>query len=663
MRVFHLALPAALVALAPASVFAASAWTPFGPPGGNVRSLAIVSSEPETLYAGTYGGGVFKSTDGGASWVAAAPAIRNQTIPALAVDPSQPKTVYAGTYGDGLWKSADGGATWKRVLYAGPDSGGQQAPINAIAVDPANSKIVYAATDTGPNDGVHRSADGGTTWTRSTAGLPHNFRINALAIDPKIPSTLYVGLNSDGLYKSVDAGKTWSLSGEALKKEILLSLAVDPSDPRVLFAGTINNGLFKSADAGATWSQPSTSRPMKDARVSALAIDPGDTASVWAGVSNALLRSADGGKTWTDTMPDANYVSVKALALDPSRPERIYAGMSRDGVLRSPDGGKTWTGPGPGFWSFDVTGIVADASNPRLVWVATSGGGVFKTADGGATWALKSEGMKDRSVRCLLLEPSGKTLFAGTGDNVFASLDDADKWTPARSGLGRTEVLALAVPPADSKRLYARDAFYFHWSDDGGQTWTQSKADLDVSGRINGLFALTADPAASETVFTSVYRQLWKSTDGGKSFGKSGTGLPLERVQVIVADSGSKALYAGTEGEGVYRSTDGGASWTASREGMGSANVQALLLDPASGVLYAGTWKKGVYASRDGGKSWVNVGGEPPHPDVVVLALDRSGPGRLLVGTGGGSVWRLDTTAAPASPASLKPTPARQKKS
>ena len=211
--------------------------------------------------------------------------------------------------------------------------------------------------------------------------------------------------------------------------------------------------------------------------------------------------------------------------------------------------------------------------------------------------------------------------------------------------------------------MYARDDFYFHRSTDGGITWTQSKADLDVSGTTNGLFALTADPAAPDTVWTSVYRQLWRSGDGGTTFAKSGSGLPLERVEVILADPGAKALYAGTEGEGVYKSTDGGASWTASRAGLGSVNVQALLLDPATGVIYAGAWKKGVFASKDGGKSWVNVGGEPPHPDVIVLALDRSGPGRLLVGTAGGSVWRLDTTVAAAAPPAPAPTaPAARKK-
>jgi hypothetical protein len=100
---------------------------------------------------------------------------------------------------------------------------------------------------------------------------------------------------------------------------------------------------------------------------------------------------------------------------------------------------------------------------------------------------------------------------------------------------------------------------------------------------------------------------------------------------------------------------------------MGDENTQALLLDPATGTVYAATWRKGVFASKDGGRSWTNVGGDPPHPDIVGLALDASGPGRLLAATGGGSVWRLDTTVAPPPApkptAAARPTPRKKKTS
>ena len=142
-----------------------------GPSAGAVRALAQDPASG-TLYAGTYAGGVFRSTDAGASWTSVAPEIRGQTINALAVDPSAPRTVFAGTFSSGVWRSADGGASWKRVLFGGKDLPDRHATINAVAIDPVNPRVVYAATDAGFNAGVWRSADGGGTWSLATAGLP-----------------------------------------------------------------------------------------------------------------------------------------------------------------------------------------------------------------------------------------------------------------------------------------------------------------------------------------------------------------------------------------------------------------------------------------------------------------------------------------------------------
>ena len=114
------ARPMLAIALAASSLAMANDWTPFGPSGGTVRSLAHDAASG-TVYAGTYAGGVLKSGDGGASWAAVAPEIRGQTVNALALDPAAPRTVFAGTYSNGVWRSTDAGATWKRVLFGGKD--------------------------------------------------------------------------------------------------------------------------------------------------------------------------------------------------------------------------------------------------------------------------------------------------------------------------------------------------------------------------------------------------------------------------------------------------------------------------------------------------------------------------------------------------------------
>src|SRR5262249_51563833 len=125
-------------------------------------------------------------------------------------------------------------------------------------------------------------------------------------------------------------------------------------------------------------------------------------------------------------------------------------------------------------------------------------------------------------------------------------------------------------------------------------------------------------------------------------------------------DPASKAIWAGTESEGIFRSIDGGATWTAAGKGLGRANVQVLRIDADGRTIDAGVWKKGVFRSSDGGLNWRRIGGEPPHPAVLGLAPDPSSPTRLLVATGGGSVWRLDTSAVGApepSPPATTPRP------
>ena len=126
-----------------------------------------------------------------------------------------------------------------------------------------------------------------------------------------------------------------------------------------------------------------------------------------------------------------------------------------------------------------------------------------------------------------------------------------------------------------------------------------------------------------------------------------GDGIPpTSRIQAIVAGKTADELFAATN-KGVYRSADGGKTWVAAGSGTEALNVRRLLVDQASGTIWAGAWKEGVLRSADGGKTWARVGGEPPHPDVVALALES--PSSLLVGLDGGGVWRLEASAVPSA--------------
>lgn len=169
----------------------AGVWTSGGPYGGPVTAVVVDPSGSATVYLGTEGHGIFKSTDGGATWVAAQSGLGNPYVFTLALDPVTPGTVYAGTQ-EGFFKSTDSGGTWVSA------STGLYANINAVAVAPG---VLHVGTYVG---GVFRSIDGGLSWTPTNTGLGSQ-NVWALVRDPATPATLYAG-TSAGVFRSVNSG-------------------------------------------------------------------------------------------------------------------------------------------------------------------------------------------------------------------------------------------------------------------------------------------------------------------------------------------------------------------------------------------------------------------------------------------------------------------------
>jgi hypothetical protein len=232
------------IAVMCAAVFAATAhpayaginvWTSRGPPGGYVSALAIDPITPSTLYAvtdavcgqvGCSPGGVFKSTDAGATWSAANAGLTNTSVSALAVDPIMPRTLYAGTASlSGVFRSTDAGTTWSAANAGLPN----EASIFSLAIDPSTPSTLYTG------------GSGGILFKSTDAGLPNLAGISALVIDPITPRTLYAGTQG-GVFKSTDAGSTWNALNTGLTTPNVL--AIDPLEPRRVYAGTYGGGVF-----------------------------------------------------------------------------------------------------------------------------------------------------------------------------------------------------------------------------------------------------------------------------------------------------------------------------------------------------------------------------------------------------------------------------------
>ena len=639
-------LPTALLALLPAPAPAAGPWTPVGPPGGAAYGLAVDPKDANVLYAGTFGGGVWKSADGGSSWARLAGLPAEETVNAVAVHPAASRTLLAAGY-TGLWRSTDSGATWTKVL----DQKVQQPAMTGIAFDPATPATVWASADNdGFPTGVFKSTDAGATWKPANVGINPNSRVRGVAVARDGKAVF--AASEDGVYVSTDGGATWT---SALPGKAAHSVATGDG---LVLAGTNGDGVLRSTDGGKSWEETTTDAKWIGNTVYALLASTATPGLCFASMPNRVLRSVDGGATWKTFSRGFNWVNFRALALD-EKTGTVWAGSGRDGVVKTTDGGATWT-KGAGFLSLEVTTVLVDPSSPKRLLVGTTQGGVHLSEDGGASWSLSNEGLNNRAVLSLAADPAAKgTFLAGTRKGAYLSTDGGATWTHVLKGGCEPEVQHLRYAPSDPKRVYAhsgRDFCQVARSDDGGLTWRDLKAPRDASTML-GYFAFHVDAANADRLLYSDDRHLYRSGDGGATWDEA-SGIPATtRIQAVTSGSGADERLAATN-KGIYRSADGGTTWTAS-PGTEKWNVRRLLLEPSSGALYAGAWKEGVLRSTDGGKSWRPVGGAPPHPDVVALALES--PASLLVGLDGNGVWRLDLAAAAAAPAALPKAPARKK--
>jgi photosystem II stability/assembly factor-like uncharacterized protein len=208
--------------------------------------LSVVTTDPtdgQVVYAATLGSGIFKSTDGGASWEPHNVGLTDLSLHAIATGPRRGRVLYAGGDSGGVFKSTDRGGSWFAV-----NDGLGSLSVRTLAVAPSNSQMLYAGTQ----DGVYRSANGGGSWVPTAplgAGEPRT-----VAVDPGDSKTVYIGLRGGGVYTSTTGGDNWTAANTGLGNWEVPALVIHPTNNQRLYAGTNGGGVYVTTDGGGSWS-------------------------------------------------------------------------------------------------------------------------------------------------------------------------------------------------------------------------------------------------------------------------------------------------------------------------------------------------------------------------------------------------------------------------
>jgi hypothetical protein len=615
-------------------------------------------------------------------WTSIGPRNVNGRVKCLAIHPVTENVVWAGTANGGVWKTVNGGASWLPMM-----SQELSLAIGGLAIAPSNPFILYAATgeDTpgwGPSwggVGVYKTDDAGGTWTLCAPIA--STRCTKVLIHPSNPNIVYVAGNA-GLHKTTDGGASWT----NVRTDHVSDALMDPNNPSRLFAGVWNSGVYRSTDGGATWTLLSsgilTGSASQWIKLAMGRNGTNGTNFVLAKMgtdSGSIYRSTDGGTSWTllaTGVEPATYNEwTNVIAVDPNNHNRIIAGGV--GVSRSTNGS---TFASVGGTHSDHHSIVYSPENSNVIYMSTDGG-VYKSMDGGATWALTSYQLIATQLYSIgvsqsaafrvggatqdqgIIQTTGSADWVGTGagneggffivdpnneQNIFAtpwstnlrrSTDGGSSWTTITTGLAGTTPARLAVRPGDSTRLLCVGGSQIFRSTNQGSNWS-SVATLTGGGTFVAFADANPSVCYAATSSGRVYRSTSSGTSGSWSEPYAVADRPPVGVIAAIAVSFTDAnrLYIGYAGFGVshvWRSTDGGAHWT-NASGSGPATlpdipVNALVVHHLnSDVVYAAT-DIGVFRTHDGGVTWESFNDGAPRAFVSGLELRRSS--RMLYGS------------------------------
>ena len=655
-------------------------------PSGRISDFAFHPEKRNIFYASTASGGIWKTTDDGASWKPVFDRYGSYAVGDIEMDPSNPNTLWAGTgennnqrsaaYGDGVYKTLDGGKSW---THMGLKNSGH---IGRIWVNPQDSDHVRVAAlgplwSDGGDRGLYETKDGGATWER-LLDIDQYTGANEFVVDPDNPDvivastlqrrrhvwTMIHGGPGSGLHKSTDGGKTWKelKSGLPSAEKGRIGLALAPSEPGMIYAvvqAAEGGGTYRTTDFGETWEKRSTQVSGGPAYYNEIFVDPTHANIVYQ-VDTFSVKSEDGGKTWDRLSIEHRHVDDHAFWINPEDSNHIYVGGD-GGIYESYDRGDTWAH----FNNLPIVQFYRIQPDNDFPFYNVCGGTQDNNSLCGPSRTTVQHGITNYDWNIILGGDGYEPQIDPEDPNIiytqyqYGGLARYDKRTQERVYMtpmpasGETTPkwnwnTPLIISPHSRTRLYyAAERLYR--SDDRGDNWRAVSPDLtrqldrnelEVMGRVWSVDALNKNQS------TSFY---------GSIIGLSESALR------------EGLIYVGSDDGLISVTSDGGENWRTVRSFRGVPDmslvedVQASLHD--ENVAYAvfdnhkrGDYKPYVYKTTDQGRSWRAITGDlPDWGSAHTIVEDHVDPNLLFVGTefglfytqNGGRNWKPLKTGLP----------------
>ncbi|WP_347372791.1 T9SS type A sorting domain-containing protein [Aequorivita sp. Q41] len=613
----------------------------------SIGDIAIAPSNSQIIYAGTgeanasatdgafFGDGVYRSDDAGDTWTNIGLPESNH-IGRIVVDPTNPDRVFVAAAGQlygknverGVYRTTNAGTSWERVLFVTDST----AAID-VAMNTANTNILYAAMWErtrkpwqrdygGLSSAIHRSMDGGTTWTELGAahGLPapnaQTGRIG-IAVSESEPSTVYARFTTNeitnefnGLYKSTDNGNNWSqvtsagaLSGiDSSFGWYFGNVRVNPEDANEVYV--IGFEAVKSTNSGATWQ----TLPGMHVDHHALDFSRINNDFMLAGNDGGAYYSVNGGTSWTHfrNLPITQFYNIE---VDYQHPERLYGGTQDNNTIRTITGGlDDWNSilGGDGFH------VNVDPIDNRYVYAESQNGNLRRSTNGGTSFQNGTNGISgaDRvnwNTPVILSPFNSEKMFYGS--NRLYTSTRAVSWTAISpdltDGPHSSGALSFGTLTAIAASYNNLDVIYTGSDDgnvnvtfNGGTTWTNISAGLPDQYITSIAMVPSDDMIAYVTVsgfrYLDYTPRVFKTEDGGQNWTDISSNLPNIPVNDIITYPAENMLFVATD-LNVWYSKDDGANWTILGDNLPLTTVMDIKLHEPTKTIYAGTFGRSMH--------------------------------------------------------------------